>query len=62
MGPEIIELEEKLAITLGAEAFVGKPTGPEELWEKTSAIIKASEETAAKIAQIHDFIMSLPKP
>jgi len=37
------ELEEKLALTLGAEAFVVKPTEPEELWEKTCAIMKAWE-------------------
>jgi CheY-like chemotaxis protein len=37
------ELEEKLALSLGAEAFMVKPTEPEELWEKTRAIMKASE-------------------
>ena len=37
------EQEVKLAISLGAEAFLVKPTEPEELWEKTCAIMKASE-------------------
>ncbi|HEX2770047.1 MAG TPA: response regulator [Geobacteraceae bacterium] len=37
------EQEEKLALSLGAEAFVVKPTEPEELWEKTCAIMKAWE-------------------
>jgi len=44
------EQEEKLALSLGAEAFVVKPTEPEELWEKTCAIMKrweARQETAA---------------
>ena len=33
--------EEKLILSLGAEAFVAKPTEPEELWEKTCAIMDA---------------------
>jgi two-component sensor histidine kinase/DNA-binding NarL/FixJ family response regulator len=37
------EQEEKLALSLGAEAFVVKPTEPEELWERICAILKASE-------------------
>ena len=37
------ELEIKLALSLGAEAFVVKPTEPEEFWEKTCAIMKAWE-------------------
>ncbi|HEX2770046.1 MAG TPA: ATP-binding protein, partial [Geobacteraceae bacterium] len=37
------EQEEKLALSLGAEAFVVKPTEPEELWEKTCAIMKRWE-------------------
>jgi len=37
------ELEIKLALSLGAEAFVVKPTEPEEFWEKTCAIMKACE-------------------
>jgi signal transduction histidine kinase len=37
------EQEEKLALSLGAEAFVVKPTEPKELWKKTCAIIKAWE-------------------
>jgi C4-dicarboxylate-specific signal transduction histidine kinase len=37
------EQEEKLAFSLGAEAFVVKPTEPEQFWEKTCAIMKASE-------------------
>jgi two-component sensor histidine kinase/AmiR/NasT family two-component response regulator len=37
------EQEEKLALSLGAQAFVAKPTEPEKLWEKTSAIMKAAE-------------------
>jgi CheY-like chemotaxis protein len=37
------EQEIKLALSLGAEAFVVKPTEPEEFWEKTCAIMKASE-------------------
>ena len=35
------ELEEPLALSLGADAFVAKPAEPEELWEKTCAIMKA---------------------
>ena len=37
------ELEIKLALSLGAEAFVVKPTEPEEFWEKTCEIMKACE-------------------
>ncbi|MGD0844592.1 MAG: response regulator [Geobacteraceae bacterium] len=37
------EQEEKLALSLGAEAFVVKSTEPEELWDKTCAIMKAWE-------------------
>ena len=37
------EQEIKLALSLGADAFVVKPTEPEELWEKTCTIMKASE-------------------
>jgi signal transduction histidine kinase/DNA-binding response OmpR family regulator len=37
------ELEVKLALSLGAEAFVVKPTEPEALWDKTCAIMKAWE-------------------
>jgi len=35
------EQEEKLALSLGAETYVVKPIEPEELWEKTSAIMKS---------------------
>ncbi|MDD2852298.1 MAG: hybrid sensor histidine kinase/response regulator [Desulfuromonadaceae bacterium] len=35
--------ESELALSLGAEAFVPKPTEPDELWEKTSAIMKEWE-------------------
>ncbi len=38
------EQEEKLALSLGAEAFLVKPKEPEELWAKTSAIIKAGKD------------------
>jgi PAS domain S-box-containing protein len=38
------EKEEKLALSLGAEAFVIKPKEPKELWEKICAIMKAWEE------------------
>jgi two-component sensor histidine kinase/DNA-binding NarL/FixJ family response regulator len=37
------EQEEKLALSLGAEAFMVKPTEPGLLWERTCAIMKASE-------------------
>jgi len=37
------EQEVKLALSLGAETFVVKPTEPEELWEKICAIMKAWE-------------------
>jgi len=35
--------ETELALSLGAEAFVTKPTEPEQLWEKTCAIMKERE-------------------
>jgi len=35
--------ESELALSLGAEAFVPKPTEPAELWEKTCAIMKEWE-------------------
>jgi PAS domain S-box-containing protein len=38
------EKEERLALSLGAEAFVIKPKEPEVFWEKTCAIMKAWEE------------------
>ncbi|MDD2852297.1 MAG: response regulator [Desulfuromonadaceae bacterium] len=34
------EAEEKLALSLGAAAFVVKPTEPEELWEKINGIME----------------------
>jgi CheY-like chemotaxis protein len=37
------DLEIKLALSLGAEVFMVKPTEPEELWEKICAIMKAWE-------------------
>jgi len=37
------ELEEPLAHSLGADAFVAKPAEPEALWEKSCAIMKALE-------------------
>jgi len=37
------ELEEPLALSLGADAFVVKPTEPEELWGMICAIKKAWE-------------------
>jgi two-component system cell cycle sensor histidine kinase/response regulator CckA len=37
------EQEVKLALSLGAEAFLVKPTEPGELWEKTRAIMNAWE-------------------
>jgi signal transduction histidine kinase len=37
------EKESELALSLGAEAFVGKPTEPAELWEKTCAVMKEWE-------------------
>jgi two-component system cell cycle sensor histidine kinase/response regulator CckA len=37
------EQEEKLALSIGAEVFVVKPTEPEELWEKTCTIMQAWE-------------------
>ena len=36
-------LEEPLALSLGADAFVTKPAELEELWKKTCAIMKALE-------------------
>ncbi|MDD2337551.1 MAG: response regulator [Geobacteraceae bacterium] len=45
------EREEQLALSLGAEAFVVKPTEPEELWEKICAVKQAWEarqETSAR--------------
>jgi CheY-like chemotaxis protein len=47
------EQEEKLALSLGAEAFVIKPTEPEELWEKTCAIMKAWEARQKIPAQVN---------
>ena len=38
------EKESELALSLGAEAFVSKPTEPTQLWEKTCAIFKEWEE------------------
>nr|WP_246559471.1 response regulator [Geoanaerobacter pelophilus] len=38
------EMEAELALSLGAEAFVSKPTEPEALWQKTCAIIKEWEK------------------
>jgi PAS domain S-box-containing protein len=37
------EKEEKLALSLGAEAFVVKPKDPEKLWEKIHAVMNAWE-------------------
>lgn len=37
------EKEAELALTLGADAFIAKPTEPEELWKKTCAIMKEWE-------------------
>lgn len=37
------EKESELALSLGAEAFVAKPTEPAELWEKTCTILKEWE-------------------
>lgn len=37
------ELEEKLALSLGAAAFVVKPKEPEELWEKICAIMESQK-------------------
>ena len=34
--------EEKLALSLGAEAFIGKPTEPEALWQKICAVMNTS--------------------
>jgi len=38
------EKESELALSLGAEAFVSKPTEPAELWKKSCAIMKEWEE------------------
>lgn len=38
------EKEAELALSLGAEAFVPKPTEPVHLWEKTCAVMKEWEE------------------
>jgi signal transduction histidine kinase/DNA-binding response OmpR family regulator len=38
------EMEAELALSLGAEAFVSKPTEPEALWQKTCAIMKEWEK------------------
>lgn len=38
------EKEAELALSLGAEAFVPKPTEPAQLWEKTCAVMKEWEE------------------
>jgi two-component sensor histidine kinase/DNA-binding NarL/FixJ family response regulator len=37
------EQEEKLALSLGAEAFMVKPTEPEEFWARTCAIMRGLE-------------------
>ena len=37
------EKEAELALSLGAEAFIAKPTEPAELWEKTCTILKEWE-------------------
>ncbi|SJZ41921.1 Histidine kinase-, DNA gyrase B-, and HSP90-like ATPase [Trichlorobacter thiogenes] len=37
------EKEHELALSLGAEAFINKPTEPAELWEKTCSIMQAWE-------------------
>jgi len=44
------EKELELALSLGAEAFIGKPTEPAELWEKTCAIMKEWESRHRKPA------------
>jgi signal transduction histidine kinase len=36
--------EEKLALSLGAEAFIDKPTEPDALWEKICAITNAASD------------------
>jgi len=46
------EQEEKFALALGAEAFVAKPTEPEELWEKTCAIMKTGHARQRIPAQL----------
>lgn len=40
--------ETELALSLGAEAFVTKPVEPEQLWEKTCAIMKELESRPGK--------------
>jgi signal transduction histidine kinase/DNA-binding response OmpR family regulator len=47
------EQEVTLALSLGAEAFVVKPTEPEELWEKTCAIMKAWETRQGMPAHVN---------
>lgn len=42
--------ESELALSLGAEAFVPKPTEPEQLWEITSAIMKEFDARLEKPA------------
>lgn len=42
--------DRELAISLGAEAFIGKPVQPEELWEELSAIIETRGAVAEKPA------------
>jgi len=44
------DMETELALSLGAEAFVPKPTDPAELWEKTCAIMKEWEARERKPA------------
>jgi signal transduction histidine kinase len=42
--------EAELALSLGAEAFVPKPTEPAQLWEKTCAVMREWEERQGKPA------------
>jgi signal transduction histidine kinase len=44
------DMESELALSLGAEAFVPKPTEPAELWEKTCTIMKEWEARERKPA------------
>lgn len=46
------EKESDLALSLGAEAFVPKPAEPEELWNKTCAVLKAWEERQRRPASL----------
>lgn len=39
--------EEKLALSLGAEAFIDKPTEPEKLWQKICAVIDSPTSSYA---------------